>query len=167
MTTPGERKSPGLSSRNPAEARLEGEKRKGYRMEKELKESLFDRNLFTEVDDEIMLKGSECPGCGRRFFPPKARCPECFHSGLSSVALDGRGTLYSYTTVYIPSRNFKPPYTVGYVELDRGVRVFGQIRTRQGEPLVIGSPVKAVFDYLWKGADGRRVSGYLFEPVRE
>jgi scaffold protein (connect acetoacetyl-CoA thiolase and HMG-CoA synthase) len=136
-------------------------------MERELKENLFDKNLFTEADGEIRLRGSECPGCGRRFFPPKARCPECFQSNLRSVALDGRGTLYSYTTVFIPSRNFKPPYTVGYVELDKGVRVFGQIRARQGESLVIGSPVKAVIDYLWKGSDGRNVSGYLFEPARE
>ena len=136
-------------------------------MEKEIRESLFDKNLFIEVDDNIRLRGSECPNCGRRFFPPKARCPECFQSGLSSVALETKGILYSYTTVYIPSRNFNPPYTVGYVELDKGVRVFGQIRTREGESLVIGSAVKTVIDYLWKRSDGGSVSGYLFEPARE
>jgi len=136
-------------------------------MEKGIRESLFDKSLFIEVDDHIRLRGSECPNCGRRFFPPKARCPECFQSGLSSVALETKGILYSYTTVYIPSRNFKPPYTVGYVELDKGVRVFGQIRTRGGESLVIGSAVKTVIDYLWKRPDGGSVSGYLFEPVGE
>jgi uncharacterized OB-fold protein len=134
-------------------------------MKKELIESLFDKDLFIEKDNEIRLRGSECPNCSRRFFPPKARCPECFQSGLSSVALDTMGTLYSYTTVYIPSRNFKPPYTVGYVELDEGVRVFGQVRVREGEPLTIGSSIKVVIDYLWNRSDGEGVSGYLFEPV--
>ena len=136
-------------------------------MKGELKESLFDKNLFVEEDNEIRLKGTECPHCGRRFFPPKARCPECLQSGLNSVALGTRGTLFSYTTVYIPSRNFTPPYTVGYVELDEGVRVFGQIRTGQGESLMIGSAVKMVIDYLWKRPDGKSVSGYLFEPVSD
>ena len=134
-------------------------------MKKELKESLFDKDLFIEKDSEIRLRGSECPNCRRRFFPPKARCPECLRSGLGSVALDTRGTLYSHTTVYIPSRNFKPPYTVGYVELDEGVRIFGQIRVREGEPLTIGSSIKMVIDYLWKRPDGESVSGYLFELV--
>jgi uncharacterized OB-fold protein len=134
-------------------------------MKKELKESLFDKKLFIEKDNEVRLRGSECPNCSRRFFPPKARCPECLQSDLSSVALDTRGTLYSYTTVYIPSRNFKPPYTVGYVELDEGIRVFGQIRLKEREPLTIGSSIKMVIDYLWKNPDGENVSGYLFEPV--
>ncbi|OGP54186.1 MAG: hypothetical protein A2162_11595 [Deltaproteobacteria bacterium RBG_13_52_11b] len=136
-------------------------------MEKELRESLFDKNLFIEVDDKIRLRGSECPNCGRRFFPPKVRCPDCFRKGLGSVPLETKGILYSYTTVYIPSRNFKPPYRVGYVEFDKGVRVFGQIRTREGETLSIGSAVKTVIDFLWNKSDGGRVSGYLFEPARE
>ncbi len=136
-------------------------------MEEELRESLFDKNLFVEVDDQIRLRASECAKCGRRFFPPKVRCPECLQSGLSSVALGTKGILYSYTTVHIPSRNFKPPYTVGYVELDEGVRVFGQIRTREGESLAIGSPMETVIDYLWKRPDGGRVSGYLFKTRRE
>ena len=135
------------------------------RTEKDLRDTLFDRDLFIEKDSEIRLRGSECPNCSKRFFPPKARCPECLQPGLSSVALDTRGTLYSYTTVYIPSRNFKPPYTVGFVELDEGVRVFGQIRVREGEALRIGSSIKMVIDYLWKKPDGESVSGYLFEPV--
>jgi hypothetical protein len=130
-----------------------------------MKERLFDKTLFIEENNEIRLRGSECPHCGRRYFPPKARCPECLKSSSKSVALDTRGTLYSHTTVYIPSRNFKPPYTVGYVELDGGVRIFGQIRTKEGESLMIGSAVKMVTDYLWEGPDGESVSGYLFEPV--
>lgn len=136
-------------------------------MKRELKESLFDKSLFIEEDNEIRLKGTKCPNCGGFFFPPKARCPECLQSGLNSVALDTRGTLYSYTTVYIPSRNFKPPYTVGYVELNEGVRIFGQIRTREGESLMIGSAVRMAIDYLWKGPDGKSVSGYLFEPLSD
>lgn len=134
-------------------------------MKKALKESLFDKNLFIEVDNEIRLRGSECENCGKIFFPPQRRCTECLQSDLSVKALDTEGTLYSYTQVHIPSRNFKPPYTVGYVELGHGVRVFAQIRTGKVESLKIGLAVRMVIDYLWKDAQGQNVSGYIFEPA--
>ena len=133
-------------------------------LKEEIQKDLFDPGLFMDSADGPALKGCQCPDCNKLFFPPLSRCPECMRTDIAQVPLAGRCRLYSFTTVYIPSKNFIPPYTVGYVEFDQGVRVFAQIRPKEDQELKIGIPMKMVVDYLWKTKDGQKVSAYFFEP---
>jgi len=136
-------------------------------MKEDTREDLFDPSLFTEDTRDLMLKGCKCTDCGKMFFPPRDRCPACLKSEMTPSPLNATGTIYSYTTVHIPSKNFKPPYTVGYVELkNSNVRVFGQIHFKQDQPLRIGMPMKMVIGHLWDEPDGRKMTGYYFEPEK-
>jgi uncharacterized OB-fold protein len=89
-----------------------------------------------------------CRRCSSSFWPPRINCPECLSFELDWVEVRPTGTLYSYTTYH---RAFDPrfkediPYSVGFIELDDGVRMIG---TMVGQPddLVVDGPVRAVFD---------------------
>ncbi|MEW6473125.1 MAG: OB-fold domain-containing protein [Actinomycetota bacterium] len=69
-----------------------------------------------------MKNGSECPACGAREYPPVARCLAC---GVESVPcpLPMSGRIFSSTTVWAGLPD-DVPYTVAYVDLDGGPRVF-------------------------------------------
>lgn len=136
-------------------------------MSKEIQDDLFDPALFMDNTETPALRGSACSNCEKTFFPPRSRCPDCLATDLTAVPLGEKGSLYSFTTVHIPTKNFKPPFTVGYVDMDEGVRIFGQIRLKEGQSLKLGLPMKMSIDYLWPDADGKEVAGYLFELDEE
>jgi uncharacterized OB-fold protein len=72
------------------------------------------------------LLGSECNRCGWKFFGVRVVCPGCGGREWKEVLFGSSGTLYSYSTVHISS--VRPvPYTIGYVDLDEGVRVLATI----------------------------------------
>ena len=132
-------------------------------MQEQIKKDLFDNNLFIDDADGIKLRGSRCMDCNKSYFPPRNKCPDCLQSDLPTLPLAREGSLYSYTTVNIPSKNFPPPYVVGYVELKEGIRIFGQLRVEKGRKLALGQHMKMVVDYLWEDKEGRKAAGYLFE----
>lgn len=136
-------------------------------MQSKIREDFFDRNLLMKDTAELRLKGSKCRSCNKVFFPAVSRCLECLKTNLAEIPLSNTGRLYSYTTVHIPSKNFKPPYTIGYVELEEGVRMFGQIRLKEDQSLKIGLSIKMLIDYLWEEQDGKKIASYFFEPVNK
>lgn len=72
------------------------------------------------------LSGGECGACGKRYFPARAICPYCAAERTSEVALARHGVLYSYAKVFVSSSR-PVPYTIGYVDFDRDVRVLAPI----------------------------------------
>ncbi len=80
--------------------------------------------------------GSNATGCGEVFFPPQPLCPACWGPTVT-FDLPADGTLYTFTTVQVPSDHAEPPYTLGYADLGR-VRVLGQV---VGGPPRIGAAV--------------------------
>jgi uncharacterized OB-fold protein len=72
------------------------------------------------------LIGGHCPRCQISIYPAPAQCPGCL-GPLSATALSDTGTLYTYSVVHIGPRGRPVPYTVGYVDLPEGARVFGHI----------------------------------------
>ena len=126
----------------------------------------FKEGLFEEVDGEPALIGSRCRACGQVFFPSKSFCLNCMSEDLESVYLNRNGSLYTFTTVYLPSEHFPPPYTVGWIELPEGIRVFSQIRGWQEQPLKIGLGMRLFIEALWQDGDNE-MTGYVFRPVPE
>ncbi|MGI9334906.1 MAG: Zn-ribbon domain-containing OB-fold protein [Gammaproteobacteria bacterium] len=111
------------------------------------------------------LRLQRCGACGLLRYPPGTGCPWCGQPVSDWVAVEGRGTVYSYTQVHHAIQAaFKPyiPYLVLLVELDeqRGrpseheaLRVVGNLVTpdaRLAPPEIvqragIGSRVRAVY----------------------
>ena len=78
--------------------------------------------------DRFHLQGMACGNCGTKAFPLREVCSACgvrSTSGPSNCRL--RGKLYSFSEVHAAPKGFAVPYVVAYVDLDDGVRLFGQI----------------------------------------
>ena len=81
--------------------------------------------------------------------------------------MSGRGTVYSYTTVYEPPAGFEAyaPYPVALVKLDEGPMVTAQLTDLGPDDLRIGLPVEMVTRKLSEqGDEGVILYSYKFRP---
>lgn len=113
------------------------------------------------------LVGERCEYCQNAIFPPRDVCPHCAEPAQKEYALSGRGTVYSYTTVYDPPAGFEAfaPYPVALVKLDEGPMVTAQLTDLGPDDLRIGLPVEMVTRKLSEqGDEGVIQYSYKFRP---
>lgn len=113
------------------------------------------------------LEGTQCTSCGRLHFPPRIVCPDCKHRELEPFTFRGRGTVYSFTTVYQAPDGFEDyvPYVVALIDLDEGPRVTAQLTDVDPDDVEIGMPVEMVVRKLSEeGEQGLIRYGYKFRP---
>lgn len=72
------------------------------------------------------FKGGKCESCGALSVPRKFICHACNANIIDQVLIPATGNLYSYTTLHV-SATLATPYTLGYIDLESGVRVLGHI----------------------------------------
>lgn len=117
---------------------------------------------WVERPDGIHLIGSECTACKARVFPAADLCSHCGRAEPQrEVELASTGTLYSYSAVHVPPRGFPTVYIVCYVDLDDGVRVFGQVDDEILN-LRIDDRVRVVLGTIRTDPDGAPVTSYKF-----
>jgi uncharacterized OB-fold protein len=131
--------------------------------------------LFTEVDGDVRLLGSQCEACGVITFPRQASCPRCTSLDVRDRPLGRRGTLWSWTIqcfapksppYAVAAGDAFEPYGVGYVELPGEVRVEARLTESDPARLRIGMPMElSLIPAPGREADG--VVTYAFEPVDE
>jgi len=68
----------------------------------------------------------KCSDCGAKTLPAGFLCFQCGGSQISPQPVSGEGVLYSFTQIHVSPR-FPTPYSVGYVDLDEGLRVLGHL----------------------------------------
>ncbi|RJL26633.1 Zn-ribbon domain-containing OB-fold protein [Bailinhaonella thermotolerans] len=69
-----------------------------------------------------------CGGCRGFVHFPEAECPFCGDSNLAYEVVQGKGAVHTFTVVhraFVPG--LAPPYTVAWIDLDAGARVFGGV----------------------------------------
>ena len=113
------------------------------------------------------LVGERCEHCHNAIFPPRDVCPHCAEPAQKEFTLSGRGTVYSYTTVYDPPAGFEAyaPYPVALVRLDDGPMVTAQLTDVAPSEVSIGMPVEMVTRKLnEQDEEGVIVYGYKFRP---
>jgi uncharacterized OB-fold protein len=125
----------------------------------------FKKGLFVEESGNAFLIGTQCKACERVFYPPRPFCFDCFGEEIDEVKLGNRGKLYSYTVCHMPSLHFASPYTVGWIDLKEGIRVFAPIKNGIDERIEIGMEMELVIDDLWE-EEGRRFVGYKYRPLQ-
>lgn len=89
-----------------------------------------------EPNDPPRIVGTRCNACGEHFYPRRAICAKCLSEDTTEVAMEGRGTLYSYTFVHFPmfgSSNVEVAegYGVGQIDLVDGPRLQMPLAGRQ------------------------------------
>lgn len=72
------------------------------------------------------LAGAECGTCGAVTFPSRTICHCCLSTDVTTGPVGNAGELYTWSTVHVSSSR-PVPYTLGYVDLPRGLRVLAVI----------------------------------------
>ena len=124
---------------------------------------LFKEGLFEDISGKWTLVGGRCSQCEKIIFPYREVCLNCLSQDMEKLTLSRKGTLYSFTTVYMPSEHFEPPYIIGWIELPEGIRIFSPIRYRQEQALKIGMAMELSVEKLWDEQE-KGVMGYVFRP---
>ncbi len=85
---------------------------------------------YSEALKEDRLLGLKCHQCGTVTVPPKITCSKCQGDELEVVKLSGRGTIQTFTTIFVPpeGREAEAPYIVVLVELDEGPWLMGNLQ---------------------------------------
>lgn len=118
-------------------------------------------------DQRYRLQGKKCVDCGNLSFPPRIICPKCNSRNAIPHEFIGRGTLYSYTTIYQPPDRFDyiSPYVVGLIDLEEGERITAQLTDVRPEELEIGMLLEMVVRQIYEdGEKGPILYGYKFRP---
>ena len=123
---------------------------------------MFQQGLFERGATGPRLLGSRCRACGRTFYPRTRLCLDCLSSDIEERHLPQQGTLECFTTVLMPSVNIAPPYSVGYVRLEEGVRIFAPIEAG-GRSITAGMTMRLA-DYRL-GREPQVRLAYCFVPA--
>ena len=115
------------------------------------------------------LVGEICPHCDAKIFPPRDVCPSCGSEARTAFAFNGKGEVFSYTTIYEAPAGYAEtaPYTVALVKLEEGPLVTAQLTDLGDQPIEIGMPVEMVTRRLRQDGDerGMLIYGYKFRPL--
>lgn len=109
---------------------------------------------FWEACKAHQLLLQECETCGHTQFYPRSLCTVCMSDELRWRPAQGRGTVYSYSTVHralVPGFEEDLPYVVAMIELEEGVRLLSQIIGCAPEDVTIGLAVHVVFEAVQEG----------------
>ncbi len=120
------------------------------------------------LDQRYRLQGSECAACGDLQFPPRIVCPNCKSRDFEPFKFSGKGTVYSFSTVYQAPSQFEEyvPYIVALIDLEEGPRITAQLTDVTSEEVEIGMPVEMVVRKISEeGERGLIVYGYKFRPL--
>lgn len=99
---------------------------------------------------------AECGACGKVHHYPRPFCPFCWSEDVHPREASGRGTLYTYSTVYVNDLHpFKTrlPYVAALVELEEGPRLMTNIEGCEPDDLSVGMPVEVDFRSLTEELD--------------
>ncbi len=116
----------------------------------------------------LSLTGEVCPHCGAKLFPPRDICPECSGPAKTPFQFSGRGTVYSFSTLYTAPKEFAEyvPYVVALVKLEEGPLVTAQLTDVDRDQVYIGMPVEMVTRKIRaEGDDGPIIYNYKFRPI--
>lgn len=136
-------------------------------------EANFYSKEFQQAIAQDVLIGSRCLDCGKVSIPQRQICPRCHSDKAERIETAGRGTLATFTVIYIPPTrmaeagyNAKNPYCVGIVSLDEGARISAQIiglDLSNPANIKIGMPLKQTFVIRGEGESARKF--LAFEPA--
>lgn len=108
---------------------------------------------------EHTVNAAKCRQCGKLSYPTHFYCPACGAREFDPVAIEGEGTLLTFTRAYALSLDYDDLFlTLGIVQLDQGIRATGQLAVE--EP-VVGMRVRTTVAPV-RDVDGREVFGLKF-----
>ncbi|MFX1562093.1 MAG: Zn-ribbon domain-containing OB-fold protein [Promethearchaeota archaeon] len=99
---------------------------------------------FIEGLKEGKFLTTKCKKCGKKFMPPRFRCP-CGSEEMEWFEVKPEGTLYTWSIVHFApegiARKTNVPYVAGIIELEDNLHLLGHIKGLASKPKV-GMKVK-------------------------
>ncbi len=95
-----------------------------------------------------------CTACDHRYWYPRDFCPSCWSTDVAWEEASGRGTLYTYSTVYrndLPPWPQRVPYIAAIIDLEEGPRVLGHLVDCSDDDAAIGMAVEVTFRHDEEG----------------
>ena len=130
--------------------------------------------LFADTVNGPRLLGSRCATCSAPYFPKSLVChnPECGESRIEDAQFGPTGKLWGFTFQVFPppppakyDEPFKP-YPMGFIDLDDGLRVLGQVAIEDMTKVAVDMPVQMVIETLFTDEDGNDVVTWKFRPAQ-
>jgi uncharacterized OB-fold protein len=112
--------------------------------------------------EQLHLQGMVCGRCETKAFPQREICSACGSDQVGPVELSAVGKLYSFSEVHVAPKGFAVPYVVAYVDLDDGVRLFGQVEGPAAR-LMLDQRMTVVLGTVRARNDGTPVVSYKFK----
>jgi uncharacterized protein len=103
---------------------------------------------FWDAAKEGKFLIQRCGACGGAQHYPRPFCAVCWSDQVTFEEASGRGTLYTFSTVFmndLPPFNERLPYVVAAVDLEEGPRVMTNIVDADPADLRVGMPVVVDF----------------------
>ncbi len=104
---------------------------------------------FWEGTRDHKLKIQKCSSCHTYRWPPRITCRNCQSTDSEWIAVEPRGTLYTYTIVgRATAKGYSNvPYTVGFIALDAHphVRIIGNVVDVDPSAVKINMALKGQF----------------------
>jgi uncharacterized OB-fold protein len=123
----------------------------------------YEKIYYDFKDGRPYLIGSQCKKCGYVAFPKRTVCPACVTNGsMVDIELSPRGKVDTFSTLHVAPPGFPVPYTVGYVSLPEGPRIFS-ILSGSGEAIDIGDDAEIIVGKIREDEMGNEVIGYQFK----
>lgn len=117
--------------------------------------------MRTGSDGRPVLIGGCCAQCKGRMFPACPVCPACASEDVQEEAMPRSGLVYSFSIVHAGAQSWRKPFTVGYVDLANGVRLFAHLRG----PVTIGAQVELARGVLGVEPGGASIVSFIFEAA--
>ena len=113
------------------------------------------------------IVASKCGNCGKYFVPRRVICLNCGKQEMETVALGGKGTLYTYTIVHhqVPGALVTVPYALALIAMDE-VCTARTVVTEDWESLKIGMKMEAYFEKIMEDAEGNDLMVCKFRAVK-
>lgn len=112
--------------------------------------------------------GGKCRICGVKTVMVRAICPGCWaEKSQDEIFLARHGTLYAFTVIHQSPTGFDAPYSMGYVDLESGLRVLARVTAYHPALLRAGATVEFSVGPLGIDSEGRTLIGPIFHVAGE
>lgn len=129
-----------------------------------MEKKVFHEGLIAETEQGPFLIGKKCCQCGRIQFPHGKLCTNCLCKDSEDVLIGQKGILFSFTTTYGATATIQPPFAVGYITTEEGLRIFAPLRMEEDKPFFIGAKMELEIADLWTEGE-TIVTGYRYKMV--
>ncbi|MFX1513967.1 MAG: Zn-ribbon domain-containing OB-fold protein [Promethearchaeota archaeon] len=97
------------------------------------------QDFFKQLENGKLCAGI-CQSCGKKHYPPRSGCSECFSKNIELIPLPKEGNLVAFSQIHYGPTAFLAdiPYIIGILELEEDLRVMGWVKEIPVEKLQVG-----------------------------